>query len=159
MTSIQDLLAFTLQAGASDLYLSSGAPIMVRMHGDVRRLDVPGVPADGVPAAEVSRMLLSVLPEAARERLANDLEIDIAVSVGSAGRFRVNVFQLERGLGVVFRTIPVGIPTIDPWACRPWSRALRAPHGLVLITGPTARARARRSRPWSTGSTTSNPAT
>ncbi len=138
MTSIQELLAFTLQAGASDLYLSSGAPIMVRMHGDVRRLDVPGVPADGVPAAEVSRMLLSVLTDAARERLAQDLEIDIAVSVGSAGRFRVNVFQHERGLGGVFRTIPLGIPTIESLGLPAVVTELcERPHGLVLITGPT----------------------
>jgi len=138
MTSIQELLAFTLQAGASDLYLSSGAPIMVRMHGDVRRLEAAGVPPDGVPADEVSRMLLSVLPEAARERLAEDLEIDVAVRVGAAGRFRVNVFQHERGLGGVFRTIPVGVPTIESLGLPPIVTELCGrPHGLVLVTGPT----------------------
>jgi twitching motility protein PilT len=135
---LSELLQFTKESGASDLYVSAGAPVMIRMHGDVRTLEIPGVPPDGLPKAEVERMLGTVLTPEQVRRFHENLESDLAISVEGAGRFRANVFQHERGPGGVFRVVPgtpktlreLDMPSILEDLCQ-------KPHGLVLVTGPT----------------------
>ena len=135
---LAELLQFTKESGASDLYISSGAPVMVRMHGDVRTLDIPGMPPGGLPAAEVDRMIGTILSPEQMKRFAESLESDLAVSIPNVGRFRANVFQHERGTGGVFRVVP-GLPkTLAELDMPPiLSEFCEKPHGLVLVTGPT----------------------
>jgi len=135
---LADLLQFTKDSGASDLYISSGAPVMVRMHGDVRTLEIPGVPPEGLGRDEVDRMLGTVLTPEQVRRFAENLESDLAISIPSAGRFRTNVFQHERGPGAVFRVVP-GVPKTLRELDMPGilEELCLKPHGLVLVTGPT----------------------
>ena len=135
---LAELLQFTKESGASDLYVSAGAPVMVRMHGDVRTLDIPGMPPDGLPRQEVERMIATVLTPEQMKRFHEHLESDLAITAPGAGRFRANVFQHERGMGGVFRVVP-GVPkTLAELDMPPILNELcQKPHGLVLVTGPT----------------------
>jgi twitching motility protein PilT len=133
-----ELLLFTKQSGASDLYVSAGAPPMVRVHGDVKKLNIPEVPAEGFPREDVRRMLYDLLTDGQRKRLEETLELDFAVSLGKAGRFRANLFFHDRGEGGVFRVIPDGIQTFGQLGLpEALSNLAERPHGLVLVTGPT----------------------
>jgi twitching motility protein PilT len=133
-----ELLLFTRQSGASDLYLSAGAPIMVRVHGEVRRLAIPDLPPDGVPREEVHRMLYDVLSDSNRKRLEEHLELDMSVTLRDGGRFRANCFYHDRGEGGVFRVIPGDVPTFSSLGLpETIAHLAERPHGLVLVTGPT----------------------
>jgi twitching motility protein PilT len=135
---LTELLQFTKQSGASDLYVSANAPVMVRVHGEVRRLEAPTIPPEGLPADTVHRMLYDVLGDAARKRLEEHLELDTSIVLSGVGRFRANAFFHDRGMGGVFRVIPDAIPTLEELGL-PGVLASFAekPNGLVLVTGPT----------------------
>ncbi len=135
---LAELLQFTKESGASDLYISAGAPVMVRMHGDVRTLEIPGMPPDGLPRAEVERMIGTILTPEQATRFAENMESDLAVAIPNAGRFRANVFQHERGSGGVFRVVPGSPKTLTELDMPPiLGEFCEKPHGLVLVTGPT----------------------
>jgi twitching motility protein PilT len=136
--NLGELLQFTKSSGASDLYLSAGAPLMVRVHGEVRHLSAPGVPPEGLPSQEVHRMLYEVLNDAQRHRLEETYELDLSVDLKGVGRFRANAFLHDRGLGAVFRVIPQDVPTMQKLGLPDVLTGLAGkPSGLVLVTGPT----------------------
>ncbi len=131
---VNDLLKIAVERGASDLHLKVGSFPMLRVRGhltpaaDDRRLDHDDLLA--VAAA--------VLPTGHREKFNQDHEIDLAYSVPGLGRFRCNAFQQRGTIGVVFRIIPVMIPTIELLSLPPVLKTIAAEErGLVLVTGTT----------------------
>jgi twitching motility protein PilT len=135
---LRELLQFTKESGASDLYVSAEAPVMVRVHGEVRSLDVPSVPTTGLPADAVHQMIYDVLGDAARKRLEEHLELDTSIDLAGVGRFRANAFFHDRGMGGVFRVIPTEIPSLDQLGLPDVITSFAdKPNGLVLVTGPT----------------------
>src|SRR5262245_27086328 len=106
VVDLASLLVFTKKAGASDLHVSAGAPPMVRVHGHMRQLALPGV-QDGqaMAADEVEKMVFGVLSETQQKRLEENHELDFALTLGETGRFRGNVLYQSRGLACVFRVI------------------------------------------------------
>src|SRR5688572_20813347 len=106
-----ELLTFAKQCGASDLHLSAGAIPMVRVNGDMRKIEVEG---DDLSTSERLRQLIfSILSPAQRERLERDWELDCALTFGEKERFRANVFIQDRGISAVIRVIPNEIRTPD----------------------------------------------
>lgn len=130
---IQDLLSFTVRNGASDLHLSAGMPPMIRIDGDIRRLDVPAF-----DQRDVQSRVYDVMNDIQRRNFEEHREVDFSIGIPNVARFRVNVFQQSRGLGAVFRTIPAEVPTLDDLLAPDILRELcDLPRGLVLVTGPT----------------------
>jgi twitching motility protein PilT len=130
---ITQLLAFAVKNRASDLHLSAGLPPMIRVHGDVRRLNVEALDHERVHA-----MVYDVMSDAQRKQFEETLECDFSFEVPGLSRFRVNAFNQHRGAGAVFRAIPSKVLTLEQLATPPLfaDLALR-PRGLVLVTGPT----------------------
>jgi twitching motility protein PilT len=132
-TSISSLLRFAVQQKASDLHLSSGEPPMMRVHGDMMRVDGPALSAE-----DTHRMIFDVMSDAQRKAFQEKLECDFAFALDSELRFRVNVFVQNRGEAAVFRTIPSKIPKFDDLGLPQVIRHLcDEEKGLVLVTGPT----------------------
>jgi twitching motility protein PilT len=136
---LSTLLMFTKKAGASDLHVSAGAPLMCRVHGEMRKLALPGVPEGApVPAELVEQMIYSVLTEQQQKHLEVEHELDFSVTLGDAARFRGNVMFQLRGLAGVFRVIPTEIKGFEELGLPAAVRALaQREKGLVLVTGPT----------------------
>ena len=130
---ITQLLAFAVKNRASDLHLSAGLPPMIRVHGDVRRLNVEALDHERVHA-----MVYDVMNDAQRKQFEETLECDFSFEVPGLSRFRVNAFNQQRGAGAVFRAIPSKVLTLEQLATPALfaDLALR-PRGLVLVTGPT----------------------
>lgn len=133
MKSFQELLQFAVDQGASDLHISTGAIPMIRVHGRMKRLNLP------VPTAEeMEEEVQKVLSPEQWERLLEMKEIDLSQKLEDLARFRVNVYSQINGYGVAFRTIPsnilgfeeLGLPEILK------DLALRD-RGLIIFTGPT----------------------
>ena len=133
------LLLFTKEAGGSDLHLSAGAPPMVRVHGEMKKLTLPGgAEAPPLGADEIRGLLFDLLSDAQKSRLEGEKELDLSLSIGKDTRFRGNVFYQDRGLGGVFRVIPTVIKTCDELGLPPVIKGLaELEKGLVLCTGPT----------------------
>ncbi|SPJ35320.1 type IV pilus twitching motility protein PilT [Kushneria phyllosphaerae] len=130
---ITELLAFTAKQGASDLHLSAGLPAMMRVDGEIRRLNVPALEHE-----DVERLLMAVMSEAQQQNFKEALELDFSVEVPGVSRFRVNAFHQDRGVAGVFRTIPSHVPSLESLGLGEVFRRLAScPHGLVLVTGPT----------------------
>ncbi|CAO1659400.1 type IV pilus twitching motility protein PilT [Salinicola sp. NYA28a] len=130
---ITELLAFSAKQGASDLHLSAGLPPMIRVDGDMRRLNVPALD-DG----QVRRLIYDVMNDRQRRDFEAALETDFSFEVAGVSRFRVNAFTQGRGAGAVFRTIPSNVMTVDDLGLGDVFRRLSMlPRGLVLVTGPT----------------------
>ena len=130
---ITDLLAFGVKNKASDLHLSAGLPPMIRVHGDVRRINLPEMNAE-----EVGSMISSVMNDFQRKNYQQNLETDFSFELPNVARFRVNAFNTNRGPAAVFRTIPSKVLTLeDLKAPRIFQKISENPRGLVLVTGPT----------------------
>lgn len=130
---ITELLAFSAKQDASDLHLSAGLPPMIRVDGDMRRLNVPALD-DG----QVRRLIYDVMNDRQRRDFEAALETDFSFEVTGVSRFRVNAFTQGRGAGAVFRTIPSNVMTLDDLGLGDVFRRLSMlPRGLVLVTGPT----------------------
>jgi len=130
---ITQLLAFSVRQKASDLHLSAGLPPMIRVHGDIRRLNV-----EPLDHTQVLAMIQDVMSDTQRKTYEQTLEADFSFEVRGLSRFRVNAFHQRRGAGAVFRAIPSQVLTltqIDAPALL-GEFAMR-PRGLVLVTGPT----------------------
>ena len=133
MTSIGALLRFAVQQQASDLHLSAGEPPMLRIHGDMCRIDSPALTAE-----DTHRLIFDVMNDAQRRTFQDKLECDFAFPLDDTRRFRVNVFVQNRGEGAVFRAIPSKIPRFDDLGLPEVVRHLcDEEKGLVLVTGPT----------------------
>ncbi len=130
---INVLLAFALKQGASDLHLSSGMSPMVRLHGEMTRLDVP--PID---AGTLAGMIHTIMTEDQKQRFADHLELDFAIELTDMGRFRVNAFTHTRGPGAVLRAIPCRVPTLEEMGLpKILAEMAMKERGLILVTGPT----------------------
>lgn len=130
---ITDLLAFGVKNKASDLHLSSELPPMIRVHGDIRRINLPEMSAE-----DVGNMISSVMNDQQRKSYQQNLETDFSFELPSVARFRVNAFHTNRGPAAVFRTIPSKVLTLEELkAPRVFQKIADTPRGLVLVTGPT----------------------
>ena len=130
---ITELLAFSVKNKASDLHLSSGLPPMIRVHGDVRRINLPSMEHKDVHA-----MVYDIMSDAQRKQYEETLECDFSFEIPGLARFRVNAFIQNRGAGAVFRTIPSRVLTLEDLACpRIFKEISEYPRGVVLVTGPT----------------------
>ena len=130
---IADLLAFSVKNAASDLHLSAGLPPMIRVDGDVRRINVP--PLEN---KMVHNMLYDIMSDKQRKDFEEYLETDFSFEIQGLARFRVNVFNHNRGVGGVFRTIPSTILTLEELAAPEiFKEVTHKPRGLILVTGPT----------------------
>jgi twitching motility protein PilT len=130
---ITELLAFSAKQGASDLHLSAGLPPMIRVDGDVRRINVP--PLDH---AQVHDLIYDIMNDKQRKDFEEFFETDFSFEVPGVARFRVNAFNQNRGAAAVFRTIPSKVLTMDDLGMGQIFRDVSLlPRGLVLVTGPT----------------------
>jgi twitching motility protein PilT len=130
---ISQLLAFSVKNDASDLHLSAGLPPMIRVDGDVRRINVPAM-----EHKEVHSMVYDIMNDQQRKSYEEFLETDFSFEIPSLARFRVNAFNHNRGAGAVFRTIPSEILTLEQLgAPRIFESISEYPRGIVLVTGPT----------------------
>jgi twitching motility protein PilT len=130
---ITQLLAFSVKNKASDLHLSAGLPPMIRVHGDVRRINV-----DPMTHKQVHAMVYDIMNDTQRKQYEDTLECDFSFEVQGLARFRVNAFHQNRGAASVFRTIPSKILTLAQLNCPPvFADLALKPRGLVLVTGPT----------------------
>jgi twitching motility protein PilT len=130
---ITELLAFSVQQGASDLHLSAGLPPMIRVDGDIRRVNVP--PQDH---PEVQALIYDIMNDRQRKDFEEFLETDFSFDVPNIARFRVNAFNQNRGAGAVFRAIPSEVLTMEDLGMGQVFRDISLlPRGLVLVTGPT----------------------
>jgi len=133
MTTMQDLLREAADKGASDLHLSAGEPPLLRIHGDLVRLEHPALGPD-----DVTGLVNSIMSDAQRAHFASEHEVDFACELAGKGRFRVNVFVQSRGPGAVLRSIPSAIPSLDSLQMPAVLKELCSrERGLVLVTGPT----------------------
>ena len=130
---ITDLLAFGVKNKASDLHLSAGLPPMIRVHGDIRRINLPEMSSE-----EVGQIITSVMNDQQRKLYQQNMETDFAFELPNVARFRVNAFTSNRGPAAVFRTVPSTVLTLeDLKAPRIFQKIADHPRGLVLVTGPT----------------------
>jgi len=131
---IPELLEVVLERGASDLHLTAGTPPTIRLHGDLIRLDDY---AD-LTARDLQGMIYAILPQKMRERLEQELELDMSYSLPGKARFRVNVYFQRDSLGAAFRLIPYEIKNLDDLSLPSVVADLaRYPRGFVVVTGPT----------------------
>ncbi|MGL4674430.1 MAG: type IV pilus twitching motility protein PilT [Wohlfahrtiimonas sp.] len=131
--NITDLLTFVVKSGASDLHLSAGLPPLLRIDGDVTRINAPMLDNDAV-----YDLIYGIMNDTQRRTFDAELEADFSVDVPGLSRFRVNAFHQNRGVGAVFRTIPNNIKSMDELGMPAIFRQMvSVPRGLVLVTGPT----------------------
>ncbi|MEM1144125.1 MAG: type IV pilus twitching motility protein PilT [Pseudomonadota bacterium] len=130
---ITELLAFSAKQGASDLHLSAGLPPMIRVDGDVRRINLPPL-----EHKQVHELLYDIMNDKQRKDFEEYLETDFSFEVPGVARFRVNAFNQNRGAGGVFRTIPSKVLSMEDLGMGQVFRDISlTPRGLVLVTGPT----------------------
>ena len=130
---IADLLAFGVKNNASDLHLSAGLPPMIRVDGDVRRINLPAM-----EHKEVHSLIYDIMNDKQRKDYEEFFETDFSFEIPNLARFRVNAFNHNRGAGAVFRTIPSNVLTLEDLdAPEVFKEISDNPRGLVLVTGPT----------------------
>ncbi len=141
---IADLLALSVERGASDLHLTAGLPPLVRVDGNIGRLfDAPSPTLAGsgetLEEEQVFAMLHEVMRKEHRLEFEERLEVDFSCEIENLARFRVNAFHQNRGPGAVFRTIPAEVVTMQKLGLDPIFKTIAdAPRGLVIATGPTS---------------------
>ena len=130
---ITELLAFSAKNGASDLHLSAGLPPMIRVDGDVRRINLPAM-----EHKEVHALIYDIMNDKQRKDFEEFFETDFSFEVPGVARFRVNAFNHNRGAGAVFRTIPSKVLTMEDLGMgKVFQKISEMPRGIVLVTGPT----------------------
>ncbi|HSM69023.1 MAG TPA: type IV pilus twitching motility protein PilT [Xanthomonadales bacterium] len=130
---IAELLAYSVKNKASDLHLSSGLPPMIRVDGDIRRLNVPAI-----ESKQLTELIYSTMNDHQRRDFEANLEVDFSYAVPGLARFRVNCFHHDRGVGGAFRTIPMAVWTLEDIGAPPsFKDIISVPRGLVIVTGPT----------------------
>jgi twitching motility protein PilT len=130
---LTELLAFVVKNKASDLHLSAGLPPMVRVHGDVKRINVPPLEHKDVHA-----MMYDIMNDGQRKFYEENLECDFSFAVPNLARFRVNAFVQQRGAAAVMRTIPTKVLSLEELkAPKIFTEISEYPRGIVLVTGPT----------------------
>jgi twitching motility protein PilT len=130
---IETLLAFSVKNGASDLHLSAGEPPMIRVDGDIRRINAPALQHE-----DVHGMVYDIMNDKQRKEYEDNLETDFSFEIPGLARFRVNAFVQNRGAGVVMRTIPSKVLTLEELGAPAiFKQISEQPRGIVLVTGPT----------------------
>jgi twitching motility protein PilT len=130
---IIQLLSFGVEQGASDCHLSAGEPPMLRVHGDLKKLDGEVLSPDQVHA-----LIFDIMNDSQRKTFQETLECDFSFALGETARFRVNVFMQRKGEAAVFRTIPTKVLTLEELGMPPILKQLcEKEKGLILVTGPT----------------------
>jgi twitching motility protein PilT len=130
---ITQLLAFCVQQKASDLHISAGLPPMLRIDGDVRKINAPAL-----DAATTQRLLYDIMNDHQRKLFEAHYEADFSFNLPGVARFRANIFRQDRGLGGVFRTIPSKVLSLTDLNAPPiFADIANQPRGIVLVTGPT----------------------
>jgi twitching motility protein PilT len=130
---ISELLAFVVKNKASDLHLSAGLPPMIRVHGDVRRINLPPLEHKDVHA-----MVYDIMNDGQRKFYEENLECDFSFAIPNLARFRVNAFVQHRGAAAVMRTIPSKILSLEELkAPKVFEQLADQPRGVVLVTGPS----------------------
>jgi twitching motility protein PilT len=130
---ITELLAFSAKNGASDLHLSAGLPPMIRVDGEVRRINLPPL-----EHKEVHRLVYDIMNDKQRRDYEEFLETDFSFEVPGVSRFRVNAFNHNRGAGAVLRTIPSKVLSMEDLGMgKIFQEISDYPRGVVLVTGPT----------------------
>jgi twitching motility protein PilT len=130
---IAELLTFSVKNGASDLHLSAGLPPMIRVDGDVRKINVPAL-----DHKTVHGLVYDIMNDKQRKDYEEFLETDFSFEIPNLARFRVNAFNQNRGAGAVFRTIPSDILSLEDLGTPAiFKKIADNPRGLVLVTGPT----------------------
>lgn len=130
---ITDLLSFAVQNKASDLHLSTGQPPMIRVHGDIRRINLPDTTVE-----DVFTMITDIMNDNQRKVYQQNLETDFSFELPGVARFRVNAFNINRGPAATFRTIPSEVLTLQQLNCPEIFKQISdSPRGIVLVTGPT----------------------
>ena len=130
---IAELLAFAFKQNASDLHLSAGLPPMIRVDGDIKRINV-----DPLDDRAVHDMIYDIMSDKQQKDFEEFLESDFSFDLPNVARFRVNAFNQQRGPGAVFRTIPSKVLTLEQLNAPESFKAIcDQPRGIVLVTGPT----------------------
>jgi twitching motility protein PilT len=130
---ITELLAFSAKNGASDLHLSAGLPPMIRVDGEVRRINLPAM-----EHKDVHRLVYDIMNDKQRRDYEEFWETDFSFEIPGVSRFRVNAFNQNRGAGAVFRTIPSKVLTMDDLGMgKIFKDISEYARGIVLVTGPT----------------------
>lgn len=130
---ITELLAFSAKQNASDLHLSAGLPPMIRVDGDVRRINLPPM-----SHKEVHALIYDIMNDKQRKDFEEYWETDFSFEVPGVARFRVNAFTQNRGSGAVFRTIPSKVLTMEDLGMGQVFKDISdTARGICLVTGPT----------------------
>jgi twitching motility protein PilT len=130
---ITELLAFAVKNRASDLHLSSGLPPIIRVNGDVRKINLPAM-----EHKEVHGLIYDIMNDRQRKQYEETFECDFSFSIPNLARFRVNALNQNRGAAAVFRTIPSKILSLEALDCpKIFTDIIDQPRGIVLVTGPT----------------------
>ena len=130
---VSQLLGFAVKQGASDLHISAGLPPMLRVDGEIRRINLP--PLD---KKQVHDLVYDIMNDKQRKDYEEFLEVDFSFEIPDLARFRVNAFNQHRGYGAVFRTIPSKILSLETLGCPAIFKEISSkPRGIVLVTGPT----------------------
>jgi twitching motility protein PilT len=130
---IAELLAFSVKNSASDLHISAGLPPMLRVHGDIRRINLPAM-----EHKDVHGLVYDIMSDAQRKIFEENLEVDFSFEIPNLARFRVNAFNQDRGAAAVFRTIPSRVLSLEELGTpKIFADLSMKPRGLVLVTGPT----------------------
>jgi len=131
--NIVELLSFAVKNKASDLHLSAGMSPMIRVHGEIRKINLPAM-----EHKDVHEMVYDIMNDGQRKSYEEDLECDFSFEVPNLARFRVNAFNTQRGAASVLRTIPSTVLTLeDLKAPNIFAEIAQQPRGVVLVTGPT----------------------
>jgi len=131
--NIQELLNFSVQQKASDLHLTAGMPPLIRVDGDIRRINI-----DPMDHKEVHGLIYEIMNDKQRKSYEADLEADFSFEIPGLARFRVNAFVQNRGAAAVFRTIPSKVLSMEQLGMgEVFKKISDVPRGLVCVTGPT----------------------
>ena len=131
--NIVELLSFAVKNKASDLHLSAGMSPMIRVHGEIRKINLPSM-----EHKDVHEMVYDIMNDGQRKTYEEDLECDFSFEVPNLARFRVNAFNTQRGAASVLRTIPSTVLTLEELkAPKIFAEIAQQPRGVVLVTGPT----------------------
>jgi len=131
--NIQELLNFSVQQGASDLHITAGMPPLIRVDGDIRRINV-----DPMEHKKVHGLIYDIMNDKQRKDYEEFLESDFSFEIPGLARFRVNAFVQNRGAAAVFRTIPSTVLTMEQLGMgEVFKKISNNPRGLIAVTGPT----------------------
>lgn len=136
MADIFQLLKFVVENKASDLHLSVGMPPLLRINGDIKKIDIDGY--TNMTNDIVTKMIQGIMPDAMKVKFEEVFECDFSFEQEDIGRFRVNVFRQNRGIAAVFRMIPSKILSLTDLKAPPFfAELMKKQKGLILVTGPT----------------------